>query len=248
MSIVPRNTKRTLPLPRDTIATPGFSRCATLHAPRAVPIPTPISTRGRETRPDHLSTLVIRWGPAARPASLRTPIISHQPPAHPASPETQTPVSYVPLPYIPSSSTFTSDLWFLPTQGVRPLPTAVEEHAVEELNDLSGMVCGEHYHRSTVLDLIPSGRTEGYSVQWQCENLIWNIKICVDCGFRRIMCSKRVEVPKMSPLAPWPPETRLRVLGVWEGIVYEHLFRLHRLGELNKTWCKNDVGPTADDD
>ncbi|PUU73387.1 hypothetical protein B9Z19DRAFT_1069027 [Tuber borchii] len=102
---------------------------------------------------------------------------------------------FTPMPYNPGPKPPSSNQFLRAPQKSAPPPTAVQEQAVVELNELSQMVCMEHYHRSTPLDLILSGRTEGYSVQWQYKMLFWNLKVCADCGFRRIKCSKSVEIP-----------------------------------------------------
>lgn len=109
---------------------------------------------------------------------------------------------FIPMPYNPDPKPPSSNQFLMPSSEVSSPPTLAQEQAVVELNELSQMVCMEHYHRSTTLDLIPSGRTEGYSVQWQCEMLFWNLKVCVNCGFRRIKCSKRVEAPNQERELP----------------------------------------------
>ncbi|KAG0639179.1 hypothetical protein HOY80DRAFT_1075093 [Tuber brumale] len=204
---------------------------------------------GGPTRPSPESDY---FSSAAGPSRLR--------PSTPSGPSQRTAVTHLPMPSrdTPRFSTYytpmPSDPFSGLPPGVRPQPTDVQEDVVIELNVLSKMVCGGHYHRSTTLDLIPSGRTEGYSVQWECGTLLWTLKICANCEFRRITCSKKVESPNQekvevpgqepSPLAPI--KTRFRVIGVWEGVVCEYLLYLYGIGELNEGWWKNDVDLTGE--
>ncbi|PUU73383.1 hypothetical protein B9Z19DRAFT_1111229 [Tuber borchii] len=140
---------------------------------------------------------------------------------------------FIPMPYNPGPKHPSSNQFLMPAPEIRPPPTAAQEQAVVGSNELSQLACMDHYHRSTTLDLIPSGRTEGYSVQWQCEMLFWNLKVCANFEFRRIKCSKSVEAPSQE---------------LWESIMCEHLLRLHRIGQLKKDWCKNNVDLTGGED
>ncbi|RPA92020.1 hypothetical protein L873DRAFT_245288 [Choiromyces venosus 120613-1] len=89
------------------------------------------------------------------------------------------------------------------------------------------MVCGAEDYTWVLFDLVPSGRTEGYRVSWKSGELLWTVKVCVTCEFRRITCS-RIAPAQGKPITF--PQTHSRLLKAWAGNESEELIRRHRLG------------------
>ncbi|RPA92268.1 hypothetical protein L873DRAFT_1794347 [Choiromyces venosus 120613-1] len=60
-----------------------------------------------------------------------------------------------------------------------PLLSPIRLHAITLLDELSSMICGAEDYTWALFDLVPSGRTEGYSVSWESGELLWAVKVCV---------------------------------------------------------------------
>ncbi|RPB04573.1 hypothetical protein L873DRAFT_1786110 [Choiromyces venosus 120613-1] len=66
--------------------------------------------------------------------------------------------------------------------------TPMQKHAITLLNELSSMVCGAEDYTWALFDLVPTGRTEGYSVSWKSGELLWTVKedyMLEDCACAR---------------------------------------------------------------
>ncbi|PWW80041.1 hypothetical protein C7212DRAFT_361510 [Tuber magnatum] len=113
--------------------------------------------------------------------------------------------------------------------------------ASQNLDELAEVVCPTHGHESNARRLIHSGPTEGYIFKWECETLLWTAKVCTNCEFRRITCSKRLEIPDQKLSPGETPKTHLRVLAVWDGIVCLYILHLYMHGLLKEGWWKNDL-------
>ncbi|PWW75496.1 hypothetical protein C7212DRAFT_344857 [Tuber magnatum] len=86
-----------------------------------------------------------------------------------------------------------------------------------------------------------AGPKEWYIFKWEYGTLLWTAKVCTNCEFRRITCSKRLDIPDQKLSPGEPPKSCLRVLEVWDGIVCLHILQLHVRGLLKEGWWKNDL-------